>query len=234
MIRHITTHRIFGAPILLLVTTFLLGMLRGAGGPGLDTRSEYFYGDGPNSWRYLASQHRAQATEGLVPLIVAGAAAIATAALVRPAFRPHPTELATASAIGLLSAGVLILVFQFMSFRVADLANQWTASVEGLQADGILDSAFSAVTIRFLAAGLGIPLLLGSLIAVGLAIQKRGRLPRWLVALPWLGGAVLIASPMGFFIGTGFFSIVALSAIILFLWIVILAVSLLVPGPTQT
>ena len=215
--------------ILLLLILLVAGCSKGAGGVGIDTRPDYFFGDGPHGWGVVAIQHRDQLKDGLVFLAVASVVAMASAPLLRKTLKSHPSTLVTASTVSLLTAGAVMLVFVATGFWIADLAGQWAASPIGEDADHIADSAFTAVTIRFFAALIGLPLLLGGLIGFGIQIQRTGELPRWLMAFPVMGGVLLIISPVGF-AGPGSFLFVMASGTILLLWLIVLGGRLLLRG----
>ena len=224
------TERTIGALVLLSLIFLLAGFATGAGGVGIDTRSEYFYGDGPHSWRVVATQHRDRLADGLIPLAVGGAAAMATSALLYRMLKSHPSGLVAAAALGLLAAGALILVFVGTGFWATYLAGQWWESRVGVDSGSIADSAFAVLTVRFFAAFMGFPLLLGSLIAFGVLVQHVGNLPRWLMAFPAVGGALLVISPIGFAVDPGFFFFLMASGIILLLWLVVLSGRLILRG----
>ena len=65
-----------GALIIIMMILLVIAISTGAARVGLDTRSEYFYGDGPESWRVVAEVHRDELTDGLLPLALAGVSAV--------------------------------------------------------------------------------------------------------------------------------------------------------------
>ena len=153
-----------GVLILLLVILLVMAFFSGAGGVGIDTRSEYFFGDGPHSWRVAATEHRYQLTNGLTALALASVVAVTVAALLYWTLKSHALGLATVGTSALLVAGVLILVFVGLSLRTADLASSWIESPAGSEAGRIAHVALTTLAIRFIVGMIGFPLLLGSLI----------------------------------------------------------------------
>ena len=220
--------RITGAMVLLMLGLLVAGFASGAGGVGIDIRSEYFFGDGPHSWGVVARVHGDDLANGLLAMAGGSATAMAAGGLLYLTLRQRPSALLAAGAIGLLASGALMLVGVGASYWVADLACQWI-DAKSDEADCIADTAFNAVTLRFFALLVGLPLVLGSLIAFGLLVQRLSGLPRWLIAFPVTGGALLVISPVGF-AGPGFALFLLASGLVLLSWLVVLSGRLMVRG----
>lgn len=231
MFPRLTSDRTAGILLVLLVSLLVASVFGGAGGVGLDTRSEYFFGDGPESWQVVAIQHRDQLRDGLILLTFGAVVAMSLAVVAYKTLQRQAIGSAAAISIGLLGAGILLLVGAGLSFWLADLAGQWTNSA-GADADRIADTALSVHTARFFALLIGFPLILGSLLAFGVRTQLTGGLPRWLFVFPILGGGLLIISPVGF-AGPGVFLFLMASGVILLSWLVVLAGTLVLRRTDQ-
>ena len=220
--------RAVGILVPLVVVMLAASFSLGSGKVGIDTRSEYFYGTGTESWEIVANEHLEQLDDGLGFQAGAGALAMATAGLFYLMFRSRSSSLSNASTWGLLAAGGLILIGAGASFRVSDLAGQWLVT-SGADAERIADSAFTAITLRFVVLIIGFPLFLGSLLAFGVATQRLSGLPRWLNAFPMLGGGLLVISPIGF-VTVGIFLFIMASGAVLLSWLIIISARLILRG----
>ena len=220
--------RIVGIALLLVLVLVSLSMSLGAGRVGLDSRSEYFHGNGSESWAVVATLHQDQLADGLMPLAATSAVLVALAGVVYLTLRRYASLLASAVSVGFLTSGVLMAIGAAMRFRVADLAGRWSSTSSG--ADGLADSAFTAHSVYVLSMFTALPLFMASLIAVGILAQRATTLPRWLLTFPWVGGALLIISPIGFAIGPGFGALVMASGATLLLWLVVVSGRLILRG----
>lgn len=220
--------RIAGVLVLLLVALVAVSVSMGAGGVGLDARSEYFRGDGPQSWSVVATQHRDQLADGLTPLAAASAVAMFLGGVLYLTHRRLASGLASAASFGFVTTGALMAIGVAMRFWVADLAGRWanTDSAVG----HLADSAFTAHTVWTVAMFVALPLLMASLIALGIVVQRAAALPRWLMAFPVVGGALLVISPIGFAVGPGFASLVVASGATLLVWLVVVSGRLTLRG----
>ena len=115
---------------------------------------------------------------------------IAAAGTLALAFRPTRSDLSNASAIGLLAAGVLVLAFAAAQLRVHLLADEWLTVRGTADALDVADSALTAHQIGFALIAIGLPLLLGNMIAWGVVIHRHSALPDWLLKLPQLSVVV--------------------------------------------
>ena len=228
MFLRLTSERAAGALTLLLLGLLAASIAMGANRVGLDSRSEYFFGGGTESWRVVAIQHGGQLAKGIILQIGAGVVAMFLAGAAYMTLQRHGSGFVTAISVGLLAAGTLLLIGSVMSFRLSDLAGQW-ANASGADAGRIADSAYTAHTVRFFSLLTGLPLLLGSLIAFGVHVQRVSGMPRWLVVFPALSGALLIISPVGF-VSIGIFVFFMASGVILFLWLFVLGGRLALRG----
>ena len=122
--------------------------------------------------------------------ILDGLVIIAAAGTLALAFRPTRSDLSNASAIGLLAAGVLVLAFAAAQLRVHLLADEWLTVRGTADALDVADSALTAHQIGFALIAIGLPLLLGNMIAWGVVIHRHSALPDWLLKLPQLSVVV--------------------------------------------
>ena len=191
--------------------------------PGLETRPEYF----AESFARFAPQR----DEYLVSAILMFSAALVVLAaggalLLR--FRSLGPNLATASGLGLLAAGLLVLGAASSGLRVYGLSIEWLA-LSGTVADQVEKSALVSQQLRFVLAALGFVLLLTSLTCCGVVFHRLTRLPRWLLNLPVVSGIIILASPLGF-LSVGLVLFLGVSALILFAWLTVETGWLLIRG----
>lgn len=105
------------------------------------------------------------------------------------------------------------------------LAGSWTPTTDVVEIEG---AARTIEQVRTTTLILALILALTSLIGVGVAIQRRSPLPRWLYGLPIMSGALLLLVPVGFAtIGAATFFVP--SAVLLMLWLVIISANAAAP-----
>lgn len=70
---------------------------------------------------------------------------------------------------------------------------------------------------------------------VGISLHRRFRPPRWLLVLPVTSAILIVASPLGFagVTGTGGGGMLILSALALFVWLVVMAAYVAVRAPSS-
>ena len=191
--------------------------------PGVETQPEYTAG---NLARLLPE--REWLVTSVVLMLAAALAALGAGSLLFIRFRPLGLPLVTPSTLAMLAAGLLILGAGGAGLRISQLATEWL-SVTGAAADQLDRSAVKFGQLRFMLGGLGVVLLLVSLIFCGVVIHRMTMLPRWLFRVPVASGVILIASPLGF-VSFGLFAFLTVSALVLFAWLIVEAGWLIVRG----
>ena len=195
--------------------------------PGFEGQPEYTSG---SLSRLLPERSEFRVAVGLMFATALVAFAAAGGLFMR--FRSAGQPVVTASALGILTGGFLMLGAVGAGVRIDQLATEWQ-TLAGPAAAQVERSAVTMGQIRFMTAGLGVVLLLVSLISSGLAIHRMTTLPRWLLRLPVASGLIMLASPLGF-VSIGFFAFLGISALVLFVWLLVEAGWLLKHGTGAT
>ena len=212
--------RLAGFFILLIVPLLAAGVFFD---PGLETRPEYF----AESFARFVPQRGPYRVSAIL-MFAAALVVLAAGGALFLRYRPLGINLATASALGLLAAGILVLGAAGAGLRVYQLATEWLA-LSGTVAGRVERSALAAQQLRFVSAALGFVLLLISLICCGVVFHRSTRLPRWLLSLRVASGIIMVASPLGF-LSVGLFLFLMVSALFLFGWLTVETGWLLIRG----
>jgi len=129
----------------------------------------------------------------MVLRLVTGLGIIGAAAGFYVALQRRSQGLAALAGFGLVAAGVLALVAGALQVALVELAEQFVAS-SGTQQDQVLVTARSVALLVEATTGAAFITLLVSTYPLALLLGKEKLVPRWAIALPLAGGALMIGA----------------------------------------
>ncbi len=216
--------RVVGGVLLGLVVLMMIT----ASISGYDTSVEGFDGE----LRRLANISDTADSFNAVFRVLTGVALIGGAAALYATLKERSGTLAAMAAFGVCTAGILVLAANAMQMTFVALADEYVASSGARQEQLLVTARGFGVASQEVATSAFIALMLGTW-ALAILVGREALVPRWLVGIPVMGGALIVAALIAALFGAddmgwlGFVAGVLTSA----LWLLIAGLWLLIGKP---